>query len=100
MQPHSGAQANAAVFAALVSPGDTIMGMSLAHGGHLTHGHPANFSGKNYKVVAYGLDPATGLINYDEMQNAGTGAQAEDAHRRLLRLFADQGLGAHARHRR
>lgn len=67
VQPHSGAQANAAVFMALTSPGDTIMGMSLAHGGHLTHGHPANFSGKHYKVVAYGLDPETGLINYDEM---------------------------------
>ena len=68
VQPHSGAQANAAVFMALVSPGDTIMGMSLAHGGHLTHGHPANFSGKHYKVVSYGLDPETGLINYDEME--------------------------------
>ncbi len=68
VQPHSGAQANAAVFAALLSPGDTIMGMNLAHGGHLTHGHPANFSGKNYKVVAYGLDPQSGLINYDEME--------------------------------
>jgi glycine hydroxymethyltransferase len=68
VQPHSGAQANAAVFAALVQPGDTIMGMNLAHGGHLTHGHPANFSGKNYKVVAYGLDPETGVINYDEME--------------------------------
>ena len=67
VQPHSGAQANAAVFMALTSPGDTIMGMSLAHGGHLTHGHPANFSGKHYNVVAYGLDPETGLINYDEM---------------------------------
>ena len=63
VQPHSGA-----VFAALVQPGDTIMGMNLAHGGHLTHGHPANFSGKNYKVVAYGLDPQTGLVNYDEME--------------------------------
>ncbi|MDR3418365.1 MAG: serine hydroxymethyltransferase [Nevskia sp.] len=68
VQPHSGAQANAAVFAALVQPGDTIMGMNLAHGGHLTHGHPANFSGKNYKVVAYGLDPQTGLVDYDEME--------------------------------
>ena len=67
VQPHSGAQANAAVFMALTNPGDTIMGMSLAHGGHLTHGHPANFSGKHYQVVAYGLDTATGLINYDEM---------------------------------
>jgi glycine hydroxymethyltransferase len=68
VQPHSGAQANAAIFAALVQPGDTVMGMNLAHGGHLTHGHPANFSGKNYKIVAYGLDPASGLINYDEME--------------------------------
>jgi glycine hydroxymethyltransferase len=68
VQPHSGAQANAAVFAALVNPGDTVMGMSLAHGGHLTHGHPANFSGKNYRVVSYGLDPATGLIDYDAME--------------------------------
>ncbi|HEX7380659.1 MAG TPA: serine hydroxymethyltransferase [Nevskiaceae bacterium] len=68
VQPHSGAQANAAVYMALVKPGDTIMGMRLAHGGHLTHGHPANFSGKNYRVVSYGLDLATGLIDYDEMR--------------------------------
>ncbi len=68
VQPHSGAQANAAVFIALLSPGDTVMGMNLAQGGHLTHGHPANFSGKHYKVVPYGLDPATGVINYDEME--------------------------------
>ena len=68
VQPHSGAQANAAVFSALVRPGDTIMGMNLAHGGHHTHGHPANFSGKDNQVVAYGLDPETGLINYDEME--------------------------------
>jgi glycine hydroxymethyltransferase len=68
VQPHSGAQANAAVFMALADPGDTIMGMSLAHGGHLTHGHPANFSGKHYKVVAYGLDEETGLIDYDAME--------------------------------
>ncbi len=70
VQPHSGAQANAAVFMALVKPGDTIMGMSLAHGGHLTHGHPANFSGKHYKVVSYGLDPATGQIDYEAMEQA------------------------------
>ncbi len=68
VQPHSGAQANAAIFLALVSPGDTVMGMNLAQGGHLTHGNPANFSGKQYKIVPYGLDPATGLINYDEME--------------------------------
>ncbi|PTU32004.1 serine hydroxymethyltransferase [Stenotrophobium rhamnosiphilum] len=68
VQPHSGAQANAAVFIALVNPGDTVMGMNLAQGGHLTHGHPANFSGKQYKIVPYGLDPVTGVINYDEME--------------------------------
>jgi glycine hydroxymethyltransferase len=68
VQPHSGAQANAAVFHALVSPGDTVMGMNLSQGGHLTHGHPANFSGKHYKIVPYGLDAETGLINYDELE--------------------------------
>ncbi len=70
VQPHSGAQANAAIFLALVSPGDTVMGMNLAQGGHLTHGHPANFSGKQYKIVPYGLDTDTGLIDYDEMEKA------------------------------
>ncbi|MDD3762635.1 MAG: serine hydroxymethyltransferase [Nevskiales bacterium] len=68
VQPHSGAQANAAIFLALVKPGDTVMGMNLAQGGHLTHGNPANFSGKQYHIVPYGLDPETGLINYDEME--------------------------------
>ena len=68
VQPHSGAQANAAIFLTLVNPGDVVMGMNLAQGGHLTHGHPANFSGKHYKIVPYGLDPETGLINYDEME--------------------------------
>jgi len=68
VQPHSGAQANAAIFLALVSPGDTVMGMNLAQGGHLTHGNPANFSGKQYKIVPYGLDPVSGVINYDEME--------------------------------
>ena len=68
VQPHSGAQANAAVFMALCSPGDTVMGMNLAQGGHLTHGNPANFSGKHYKIIPYGLDIATGYINYDEME--------------------------------
>jgi glycine hydroxymethyltransferase len=58
VQPHSGAQANQAIYAAIIKPGDTILGMSLAHGGHLTHGSPVNFSGKLYKVVAYGLDEA------------------------------------------
>jgi glycine hydroxymethyltransferase len=68
VQPHSGAQANAAIFLALVNPGDTVMGMNLAQGGHLTHGNPANFSGKQYKIVPYGLDAETGVINYDEME--------------------------------
>ncbi len=68
VQPHSGAQANAAIFLALLNPGDTVMGMNLAEGGHLTHGHPINFSGRHYKIVPYGLDTATGVINYDEME--------------------------------
>jgi len=68
VQPHAGAQANAAVFLALTTPGDTVMGMNLAQGGHLTHGNPSNFSGRHYKIVPYGLDPETGLIDYDEME--------------------------------
>ncbi len=68
VQPHSGAQANAAIFLALVNPGDTVMGMNLAQGGHLTHGNPINFSGRHYKIVPYGLDADTGVINYDEME--------------------------------
>lgn len=68
VQPHSGAQANAAVFMALVKPGDTILGMSLAHGGHLTHGAAPNFSGKHYHAVQYGLNPETGEIDYAEVE--------------------------------
>jgi len=68
VQPHAGAQANAAVFLALTTPGDTVMGMNLAQGGHLTHGSPSNFSGRHYRIVPYGLDPDTGLIDYDEME--------------------------------
>ncbi|MEL0028374.1 MAG: serine hydroxymethyltransferase [Perlucidibaca sp.] len=68
VQPHAGSQANSAVFLALLSAGDTVLGMSLAHGGHLTHGAKVNFSGKNYNAVQYGLDPATGLIDYDEVE--------------------------------
>jgi glycine hydroxymethyltransferase len=68
VQPHSGSQANGAVYHALVEPGDTILGMSLNEGGHLTHGSPVNFSGKLFNVVPYGLDPETGLIDYDEVQ--------------------------------
>lgn len=68
VQPHSGSQANAAVYQALCEPGDTILGMSLADGGHLTHGAKPNFSGKTYKAVQYGLDYDTGLIDYDQVQ--------------------------------
>jgi len=68
VQPHSGSQANAAVYHALCDPGDTIMGMNLNEGGHLTHGSPVNFSGKLFNVVQYGLVPATGLIDYDEVE--------------------------------
>jgi glycine hydroxymethyltransferase len=65
VQPHSGAQANQAVFFAALKPGDTVLGMSLPHGGHLSHGSPVNFSGKWFHVVAYGLDPKTELIDYE-----------------------------------
>ena len=67
VQPHSGSQANGAVYFALLAPGDTVLGMSLAHGGHLTHGAKVNFSGKTYNAVQYGLNPDTGEIDYDEV---------------------------------
>ena len=67
VQPHSGSQANAAAFAAVLQPGDAILGMNLAHGGHLTHGHPLNFSGKTYKIIPYGVRKEDELIDYDEM---------------------------------
>jgi len=72
VQPHSGSQANAPVFMALLEPGDTVLGMSLAHGGHLTHGSKVNFSGKIYNAVQYGLKPETGEIDYDEVQRLAT----------------------------
>ena len=68
VQPHSGSQANTAVYMALVQPGDTILGMSLAHGGHLTHGAKPNFSGKIYNAIQYGLDEKTGEIDYDQVE--------------------------------
>jgi glycine hydroxymethyltransferase len=68
VQPHSGSQANAAVYLALLQAGDTVLGMSLAHGGHLTHGAKVSFSGKLYNAVQYGIDTATGLIDYDEVE--------------------------------
>ena len=69
VQPHSGASANAAIFLALLNAGDKILGMSLDHGGHLTHGSKVNFSGKIYKSYSYGIDPVTGDIDYDEVQS-------------------------------
>jgi len=68
VQPHSGSQANAAAYAAMIKPGDVVLGMSLAHGGHLTHGSPVNFSGKLYQFYSYGLDLSTGKIDYDEAE--------------------------------
>lgn len=68
VQPHSGSQANLAVYFALLSPGDTVLGMSLSTGGHLTHGHPLNLSGKYYNFIGYGVDPETGRIDYDALQ--------------------------------
>jgi glycine hydroxymethyltransferase len=68
VQPHSGAQANYAVYMALCQPGDTVLGMNLDHGGHLTHGSPVNFSGKYFKMVSYGVNEETGVIDYDEVE--------------------------------
>ncbi|MCD8199608.1 MAG: serine hydroxymethyltransferase [Coriobacteriaceae bacterium] len=68
VQPHSGAQANYAAYMALIDPGDTILGMSLDAGGHLTHGSPANFSGKLYNIVPYGVDPQSEMLDYDEIE--------------------------------
>ena len=69
VQPHSGAQANLEVYAALLQPGDTLMGMDLANGGHLSHGAPVNLSGQIYRSVSYGVDPATGRIDYDQVED-------------------------------
>ena len=68
VQPHSGAQANMAVFFALVKPGETVMGMNLDHGGHLSHGSPVNISGKEYNIVSYGVDDVTETIDYDKVE--------------------------------
>src|ERR1051325_2339584 len=67
VQPHSGSQANQAAYAAVLQPGDTIVGLNLAHGGHLTHGHPLNFSGKTYNIVPYGVRRDDERIDYDEL---------------------------------
>ncbi|MGQ7245912.1 serine hydroxymethyltransferase [Halomonas sp. V046] len=100
VQPHSGAQANAAAFMALVSPGDTVLGMSLAHGGHLTHGAAPNFSGKHYHAVQYGIDEASGQIDYAEVERlakehrpkmivAGFSAYSQIVDWRRFRTIAD-----------
>jgi len=68
VQPHSGSQANMTAYMALLQPGDSVMGLNLAHGGHLTHGHPLNFSGKMYKIIPYGVRKDTETIDYDEME--------------------------------
>jgi glycine hydroxymethyltransferase len=79
VQPHSGAQANIAAFVSVLEHGDRILGMSLAHGGHLTHGHPINFSGRNYEVHSYGVSEAEGRIDYDALEQ-----QAREVRPRLL----------------
>lgn len=89
VQPHSGASANAAVMFALLKPGDTILGMSLSHGGHLTHGSSVNFSGKLYHAVSYGVNPETGYIDYDEVERL-----AHEHHPQLLIA----GFSAYSRH--
>ncbi len=100
VQPHSGSQANAAVYQACLQPGDTILGFDLSHGGHLTHGSPVNFSGKLYRPVFYGVDEATGTINYDKIQEiaqrekpkmiiAGASAYSRDMDFKRFREIAD-----------
>jgi len=100
VQPHSGSQANAAVFLALLNPGDTILGFDLSHGGHLTHGSPVNFSGKTYNAVFYQVSEATGTIDYDLMKKraqehkpkliiAGASAYSRDWDYAQMRSIAD-----------
>ena len=100
VQPHSGSQANTAVFAACLKPGDKILGFDLSHGGHLTHGSPVNFSGKLYSPHFYGVDQETGLLNYDKIQEialevrpkmliAGASAYSRDMDFERFRKIAD-----------
>lgn len=100
VQPHSGSQANTAVFAACLKPGDKILGFDLSHGGHLTHGSPVNFSGKLYNPVFYGVDKETGRLNYDKIQEiaererpqliiAGASAYSRDMDFKRFREIAD-----------
>jgi len=101
VQPHSGSQANAAVYFAVLKPGDTMMGFDLSHGGHLTHGSPVNFSGKFYNIVSYGVDEATGRIDYDKMREtalahkpklivAGASSYSRDMDFAKFREIADE----------
>ncbi|HEV8701237.1 MAG TPA: serine hydroxymethyltransferase [Candidatus Polarisedimenticolia bacterium] len=101
VQPHSGSQANMAVYIAALKPGDTILGMDLAHGGHLTHGHPLNFSGRYFKVVPYGVSRDTEILDYDEMERlarahrprmivAGASAYARVIDYPRIRRIADE----------
>jgi len=101
VQPHSGSQANAAVYFALLQPGDTIMGFDLSHGGHLTHGSPVNFSGKLYKTAFYAVDAETGRIDYDKMREtalktkpklivAGASSYSRDMDFAKFRAIADE----------
>ena len=101
VQPHSGSQANAAVYQAILKPGDTILGFDLSHGGHLTHGSPVNFSGKLYRPVFYGVDQETGLLNYDRIAEiartekpqliiAGASAYSRDMDFERFREIADE----------
>ncbi len=101
VQPHSGAQANAAIFFAILKPGDTFMGLDLAHGGHLTHGSPVNFSGRDFNAVAYHVKEDTGMIDYDEMEAlalehkpkmiiAGASAYSREWDYARMRNIADQ----------
>lgn len=104
VQPHSGAQANMAVFMACLNAGDTFMGMDLSHGGHLSHGSPVNFSGLMFRPISYTVDKETGLVNYDEMETkaraerpkliiAGASAYSRDWDYKRIRALADE-IGA------
>ncbi|HTA22298.1 MAG TPA: serine hydroxymethyltransferase [Terriglobales bacterium] len=79
VQPHAGSQANMEAYSAVIQPGDTILGLNLAHGGHLTHGHPLNFSGKTYRIVPYGVTKETETIDYDDLEKL-----AEKEHPKLI----------------
>ena len=92
VQPHSGSSANAAAFLAMLEANDTILGMSLDQGGHLTHGAKVNFSGKNYRAIQYGLHPETYDIDYDNVRDLAKKAQTKNDHCRIFSLFRDNRL--------